>query len=125
MDRIPEFIPRLADDTRIRQIRKGEEVSTRLMALLNSRPEEDAQIGTIRRFVRRRKLRVAARDVLGEGSTEATLQGLTDTADAAVDGGLQVLMGEGTPGLRCHRHGKMGRPRTFIWFGSRCDVCVR
>ena len=120
MDRIPEFIPRLADDTRIREIRNGEEVSTRLMALLNSRPEEDAQIGTIRRFVRRRKLRIAARDVLGEGSTEATLQGLSDTADAAVDGGLQVLMDDGTAGFAVVAIGKWGGHE--LSYGSDLDV---
>ncbi len=120
MDRIPEFIPRLADDDRIRQIRTGEDVAVRLTALLNSRPEEDSQIGTIRRFVRRRKLRIAARDVLGEGSTEATLLGLTDTADAAVGGGLHALMGDGTPGFAVVAMGKWGGQE--LSYGSDLDV---
>lgn len=120
MDRIPEFIPRLADDSRIREIRIGNDVSARLTALLDSRPEEDARIGTIRRFVRRRKLRIAARDVLGEGSTQATLLSLTDTADAAIDGGLHTLMGKGTPGFAVIAMGKWGGQE--LSYGSDLDV---
>ena len=120
MDRVPEFIPRLADDSRIRQIYAGDEVSERLLALLESRPGEETQVGTIRRFVRRRKLRIAARDVLGEGSTEATLASLTETADAAVDGALHILMGEKTPGFAAIAMGKWGGHE--LSYGSDLDV---
>ncbi len=120
MDRIPEFIPRLADDSRIRQIRGGGEVTARLLALLDSRPDEDAQIGTIRRFVRRRKLRIAARDVLEEGSTKVTLRGLADSADAAVSGGLHVLVGDEAPGFVVVAMGKWGGHE--LSYGSDLDV---
>ena len=91
MDRIPEFIPRLADDTQLSQVRDLEPATARLIGLLDSREDPDAKVGTIRRFIRRRKLRIAARDVLGEADTETTLRSLSDTADAAVIGALHAL----------------------------------
>jgi glutamate-ammonia-ligase adenylyltransferase len=91
MDRIPEFIPRLADEEALTSVREREDATTRLLGVLDSRPEDDAKIGTIRRFVRRRKLRIAARDVLGEAPPESTLEALSDSADAAVAGALHVI----------------------------------
>ncbi|HEY7824344.1 MAG TPA: hypothetical protein VIG24_15990, partial [Acidimicrobiia bacterium] len=90
MDRIPEFIPRLADEEAISRIRNREDATKRLLGVLDSRPEEDARIGTIRRFVRRRKLRIAARDILGGVPPESTLTSLSDSADAAVAGALHI-----------------------------------
>jgi [glutamine synthetase] adenylyltransferase / [glutamine synthetase]-adenylyl-L-tyrosine phosphorylase len=91
IDRIPEFIPRLADDEAIDQIRDRKEATARLVGLLDARPGEDTKIGTIRRFVRRRKLRIAARDILGGAPPEATLGALSDSADAAVTAALHVI----------------------------------
>lgn len=91
MDRMPEFVPRLADDALLGHIRDRENARSRLINNLDSRPEPDAQIGTVRRFVRRRKLRIAARDILGMAPPEATLNALSDSADAAVSGALHVL----------------------------------
>ena len=90
IDRIPEFIPRLAADESIDDIRDLGDATERLLKLLDSRPDLDAKVGTIRRFVRRRKLRIAARDVLGEASPETTIHSLSDTADAAIRAGLHV-----------------------------------
>ncbi|HEX5696923.1 MAG TPA: hypothetical protein VFZ15_11085, partial [Acidimicrobiia bacterium] len=86
IDRIPEFIPRLADERLLGEIRNREQEIDRLVGLLDSRPDLDTRIGTVRRFARRRKLRIAARDILAEIGTEATLATLTDSADAAVAG---------------------------------------
>ena len=91
IDRIPEFIPRLAADESIDDIRDQEDAAERLILLLDSRPDPEVKVGTIRRFVRRRKLRIAARDVLGEASPEATLMSLSDTADAAVAAALHTI----------------------------------
>ena len=44
-------------------IRELDDASARLIGTLDARPERDARVGTIRRFVRRRKLRIAARDI--------------------------------------------------------------
>ena len=90
IDRIPEFIPRLADDEAIAEIRDREDATARLLGVLDSRPDQDSQIGTIRRFVRRRKLRIAARDILGAATPESTLMVLSDSADAAMAGALHV-----------------------------------
>ncbi len=120
MDRIPEFIPRLADDARIRQIRDGDDVWEQLEALLDARPGEDARIGTIRRFARRRKLRIAARDVLGEGTTEETLMALSDTADAAIRGGLRSLGDGEQDGFAVLAMGKWGGSE--LSYSSDLDV---
>lgn len=90
IDRIPEFIPRLADDEAIDHIRDREDATSRLIGVLDSRPEE-AKIGTIRRFVRRRKLRIAAQDILGGSAPESTLHALSDSADSAVSAALHVI----------------------------------
>lgn len=91
LDRIPEFIPRLADDETISDIREREEDTTRLLGILDSRPERETKIGTIRRWVRRRKLRIVARDILGSAPPEATLSALSDSADSAVAGALHMI----------------------------------
>lgn len=91
MDRIPEFIPRLADDTVLGHIRARDDATQRLLRVLEARPVRDAKIGTIRRFVRRRKLRIAARDVLDLAPPQATLEALSDSADAAMSGAMELI----------------------------------
>jgi glutamate-ammonia-ligase adenylyltransferase len=91
MDRIPEFVPRLTDDSLIGQIRSVESATSRLIGVLEARPEPEARIGTIRRFVRRRKLRIAARDILGAAPPQDTIAALSDSADAAVAGALHMI----------------------------------
>jgi glutamate-ammonia-ligase adenylyltransferase len=106
IDRIPEFIPRLAGDDLIWDIRDAAGARERLIGLLDSRPEHDAKVGTIRRFIRRSKLRIAARDVLGGASTETTIASLSDSADAAMAGSLHAL--DPAPGLGVIAMGKWG-----------------
>ncbi|MBW3667058.1 MAG: bifunctional [glutamine synthetase] adenylyltransferase/[glutamine synthetase]-adenylyl-L-tyrosine phosphorylase, partial [Actinobacteria bacterium] len=91
IDRIPEFIPRLADDTRVTDVRDGAGATERLIGLLDSRDDPEGRIGTIRRFVRRRKLRIAGRDILGDATVEETLGSLTDSADAAMAGAFHIM----------------------------------
>lgn len=90
IDRIPEFIPRLGNDTALDDVRGREESAERLLALIASRPHFDDRIGTIRRFARRRRLRIAARDVLRDHPTFETIESLSDTADAAMIAALEV-----------------------------------
>jgi glutamate-ammonia-ligase adenylyltransferase len=92
MDRIPEFIPRLADEDHIADVRDRSGATARLLGLIDARPDRDDRIGTIRRFVRRRKLRIAARDVLGLAPTELTIHSLSDSADAAMAGTVHMSM---------------------------------
>lgn len=91
IDRIPEFIPRLADDDLLAHVRDLDDAAGRLAKVLESRPERESSIGTIRRFVRRRKLRIAARDVLGITTPQATIESLSDGADAAVAASLDLI----------------------------------
>jgi glutamate-ammonia-ligase adenylyltransferase len=120
IDRIPEFIPRLADDNRLGDVRDRGAATERLIGLLDSRTDPDAKEGTIRRFVRRRKLRIAARDVLGEVPMESTLHSLSDSADAAVIGALHVLT-DGTPdGFGVIAMGKWGGRE--LSYGSDLDL---
>jgi glutamate-ammonia-ligase adenylyltransferase len=120
IDRIPEFIPRLADDQLIWDIRDAPGAVERLVGLLDSRPEPEAKVGTIRRFIRRRKLRIAARDVLGGASTEMTLGSLSDSADAALAGGLHALHPGPGPGLGVIAMGKWGGGE--LSYGSDVDL---
>lgn len=120
IDRIPEFIPRLADDRLIWDIRDAAGATQRLIGLLDSRPDPDAKVGTIRRFVRRRKLRIAARDVLGEASTGLTIGSLSDSADAAIAGGLHALAGGTAYGFGVIAMGKWGGRE--LSYGSDVDL---
>ena len=67
IDRIPEFVPRLADEQMLVEVRDRVAELSRLLGLLDSRPDPDAKTGTIRRLARRRKLRIAARRHPGSG----------------------------------------------------------
>ena len=108
IDRIPEFVPRLADDRLLGDIRGVEAATERLIGLLDSRPEADAKIGTIRRFARRRKLRIAARDVLADAPIRVTMASLADSADATIRGALHIAT-DGVPdGFAVIAMGKWG-----------------
>ncbi len=120
IDRIPEFVPRLADAALLGDIRPRAAEIERLIGLLDSRPEFDAKVGTVRRFTRRRKLRIAARDILGEGSTPETLTALTDSADAAVTGGLHIVTERDPKGFAVVAMGKWGGSE--LSYGSDLDV---
>lgn len=90
IDRIPEAIPRLESDEALDRIRDRDEAARRLLGLLESRPDLDDRIGTIRRFARRRRLRIAARDILRDHPITGTIEALSVTADAAMIAALEV-----------------------------------
>jgi glutamate-ammonia-ligase adenylyltransferase len=120
IDRIPEFVPRLADERLLGEIRTAPEETERLLGLLESRPESDARIGTIRRMARRRKLRIAARDILDQADTITTLQSLTASADAAAAGALYVASDGDPSGFTVVAMGKWGGGE--LSYGSDLDV---
>ncbi len=120
IDRIPEFISRLADERSINEIRDRDEEVTRLLGFLAGRPDPDARIGTIRRFARRRKLRIAARDILAGADTMSTLTALTNSADAAVIAALHVAGDEADTGLGIVAMGKWGGGE--LSYGSDLDL---
>ena len=120
IDRIPEFVPRLADERLLAEVRDREEESRRLLSLLDSRPDPDAKVGTIRRMARRRKLRTAARDILGLADTSTTLRSLTDSADVAVSGALDVVTRGDPSGICVVAMGKWGGGE--LSYGSDLDL---
>ncbi|MEX0797529.1 MAG: bifunctional [glutamine synthetase] adenylyltransferase/[glutamine synthetase]-adenylyl-L-tyrosine phosphorylase [Acidimicrobiia bacterium] len=94
IDRIPEAIPRLESDEALDRVRDRDEAAGRLLGLLASRPDLDDRIGTIRRFSRRRRLRIAARDILRDHPITGTIEALSVTADAAMIAALEVAAPE-------------------------------
>ena len=90
IDRIPEAIPRLESDEALDSIRDRDESVQRLLGLLEARPGLEDRIGTIRRFGRRRRLRIAARDILRDHPVTGTIEALSATADAAMIGAFEV-----------------------------------
>jgi glutamate-ammonia-ligase adenylyltransferase len=90
MDRLPEFLPRLADERALTDLPGGTELTAntlRRMEMASSRPD---RLGALRRFVRRRMLRIAARDLLDLADLASTTVALTDTADSAAAAGMWV-----------------------------------
>ncbi|MDP9145093.1 MAG: bifunctional [glutamine synthetase] adenylyltransferase/[glutamine synthetase]-adenylyl-L-tyrosine phosphorylase, partial [Actinomycetota bacterium] len=120
IDRVPEFIPRLASDRLLGEIRDRDQEIERLRELLDNRPDLDARIGTVRRFARRRKLRIAARDILGEADTADTLTSLTDSADATVIGGIHIVTDGNPAGFVVIAMGKWGGGE--LSYGSDLDL---
>ncbi len=120
IDRIPEFIPRLADDAMLGDIRPREAEIARLLALLDSRPDPDVKVGTVRRSSRRRKLRIAARDILGEAPVAETLRSLSDSADAAAAGALHIATDGDISGFSVVAMGRWGGLE--LSYGSDLDV---
>ncbi len=108
IDRIPEFVPRLADDALLDDIRGAKAAADRLTQLLDSRPDPEAKLGTIRRFARRRKLRIAARDVLTDAPVSATIEALSNSADAVMSGALKIIDSDGTADFAVVAMGKWG-----------------
>ncbi|MDH3463035.1 MAG: bifunctional glutamine-synthetase adenylyltransferase/deadenyltransferase, partial [Acidimicrobiia bacterium] len=120
MDRIPEFIPRLRHEDAIDDVRSKDEAIQRLMGLLDSRPDIDDRIGTIRRFARRRRLRIAARDILHRHEVHGTIEALSDTADAAMLGAVRVAMHDDPSGYAVIAMGRWGGAE--LSYGSDLDV---
>lgn len=120
IDRIPEFIPRLRTEEALNAIRDRDAAVERLMGLLASRPDMDERIGTIRRFARRNRLRIAARDVLLRPGTFETIQSLADGADAAMIGALSVATEDDTSGFAVIAMGRWGGRE--LSYGSDLDL---
>ena len=87
LDRIPEFLPRLADDKMLLDLPSPED-TVRALERMQLRPDLDTRMASLRRLVRRRKLRTAAADLLDMVDVDRVSAALTDTADAAALAGL-------------------------------------
>ena len=82
IDRIPEFLPRLADDNVLLDLPSPEDTHLALERM-QLRPDLDTRMASLRRLVRRRMLRIAAADLLGLVAVAGVGSALSDTADAA------------------------------------------
>jgi glutamate-ammonia-ligase adenylyltransferase len=83
VDRIPEFLPRLADDALLVDLPRREELTGTALERMQLRPDHDTRLASLRRLVRRRMLRIAAADLLEMVDLDRIVSALTDTADAA------------------------------------------
>ncbi len=91
LDRIPEFLTRLGDDRALAALPTRAELidnATQRVLLRSSYPE---RFRAVRRFVRRRLLWIAVRDLLGQAAMPEVGRDLADTADAAAAAALAAV----------------------------------
>ncbi|MPZ54065.1 MAG: bifunctional [glutamine synthetase] adenylyltransferase/[glutamine synthetase]-adenylyl-L-tyrosine phosphorylase [Acidimicrobiia bacterium] len=119
LDRVPDLVGRLASDTQVATIDGAARLETKLRLRMGSRTDPDQRLGTLRRAVRRRRLRVAARDLLDMGDVEDTMEDLTIGADVATK--LALHLGD-TPdtGFLVVAVGKWGGRE--LGYGSDLDL---
>jgi glutamate-ammonia-ligase adenylyltransferase len=122
LDRIPEFLPRLADDRLLLELPSGAEIVNTALERVRLRSSLPDREGALRRLVRRRKLRVAAADLLDLVDLEQVTAALTDTADAAAGAAWWTAIQEFPPGipLLVVAMGKWGGRE--LGYGSDLDV---
>ena len=94
IDRIPRFLPELADDERIARTIEPDAIASEAIAYVMLRPTLDRRLNALRRFVRSAVLRVLARDLLELAGERTTARELADVADAAVAAGLALARDE-------------------------------
>lgn len=88
IDRLPEFLPRLADDRMMTDLPTSSETTATALERMQLRPDRSSRMASLRRLVRRRILRVAAADLLDMVAPEQVARALSDTADAAASAAL-------------------------------------
>ena len=91
LDRIPEFLSRLGDDRALASLPTGEALTDGAVHYVLLRTSYEEQFRALRRFVRRRLLWIAVRDLLGQASMPEVGRDLADTADAAAAAALTAV----------------------------------
>ncbi|MGQ0847617.1 MAG: bifunctional [glutamine synthetase] adenylyltransferase/[glutamine synthetase]-adenylyl-L-tyrosine phosphorylase, partial [Actinomycetota bacterium] len=120
LDRIPEFLPRLADDRMLLDL-PNHDLGGQALERMYLRPDRIARMASLRRLVRRRMLRVAAADLLDLVDVDQVSQALTDAADAASQAALWTAAQEtGTAGVATVAMGKWGGRE--LGYGSDLDL---
>jgi [glutamine synthetase] adenylyltransferase / [glutamine synthetase]-adenylyl-L-tyrosine phosphorylase len=89
--RQPDFVESLGDDETLTREKSRAELVEEALGNLTWRASADERRLGLRRFKRREVLRIAARDVLGFTSIEATERELAGLADACVEAALRAL----------------------------------
>ncbi|MGH8928461.1 MAG: bifunctional [glutamine synthetase] adenylyltransferase/[glutamine synthetase]-adenylyl-L-tyrosine phosphorylase, partial [Acidimicrobiia bacterium] len=121
IDRLPEVLPRLADERLIADLPAGEDIINTALERVQLRPDYQSRLGSLRRLVRRRVLRIAAADLLDLADVRRTAEALTDTADAAAAAALWTAIQEvGESPLAVVAMGKWGGRE--LGYGSDLDL---
>ncbi len=89
--RQPDFVERLGDDDELARERTRAELVEEALGTLTWRTSTEGRRQGLRRFKRRELLRIAARDVLGFATVEATGRELSGLAEACVEAALRML----------------------------------
>ncbi|HUO46202.1 MAG TPA: bifunctional [glutamine synthetase] adenylyltransferase/[glutamine synthetase]-adenylyl-L-tyrosine phosphorylase [Acidimicrobiia bacterium] len=120
LDRIPEFLPRLADDRLLVELPTGEAIRATALERMRLRPDRPARMASLRRLVRRRMLRIAAADLLELVDLGQVSSSLTDTADAAAGAALWTTEQSNDVPLLVVAMGKWGGQE--LGYGSDLDL---
>ena len=96
--RSPDAVALLADDVEL-QPRTPEQLRAEVEAAVLRHEDAEPAISAVRALRRRELFRICAADLLGVLDTRGVMAAVSDVADAAVAGGLQVAMREVARGL--------------------------
>ena len=91
LDRIPEFLSRLGDDRALEALPTGEALIEGAVHYVLLRTSYEEQFRAVRKFVQRRLLWIAVRDLLGQASMPEVGRDLAETADAAAAAALAAV----------------------------------
>ncbi len=91
IDRLPDLLPELGDVRRLGLAPTIDDLKSEVTGAMALRATWEQQLGELRRFVRRRVLRVAARDLLGVADEEKIGMELSAIADAATGAALGLV----------------------------------
>ena len=94
LDRLPEFMSRLGDDRALAARPTREDLTESAIQHVLLRANYAERFRAVRRFVRRRLLWIAVRDLLGQVSMPEVGRDLADTADAAAAAALAAIEDE-------------------------------
>jgi glutamate-ammonia-ligase adenylyltransferase len=94
LDRLPELLTHLADDGALRLEVDRKRLRAGIRRSVLSRRSHPARLAALRRFVRRRLLATAVRDILGLADMPQVGRELSDTADAAAEAALRAVQEE-------------------------------
>jgi glutamate-ammonia-ligase adenylyltransferase len=91
LHRQPDFVDALADDDLLAQPVTRDQLVDEALDTLDWRDDESGRIAGLRRFKRRRLLRIGARDLLGFASLADVERDMSNLADATVEAALRSL----------------------------------
>lgn len=94
IDRVPEALGELGDDSAMEVTPERATLIDEAHQRVMTRADHGERLGALRRFVRRRLLRIAIRDLLGLVHMPEVGRELSDTADAAAAAALEAVISD-------------------------------